>query len=872
MRHRSRSVIAAVEAEALEFRRLYAATPWTALAKVPAARGLTSDLGLSSYRPYTLDLTTVKTSLGKASLEDVSKYGIGQGDRAVLVSIPRPDGSLQRFRVVESAILTGADAKKFSDIKTYAGVGVDDPTATVRLDYTPLGFHAQVLTATGEGAYYVEPYFHNSQGTYASYYADDARTVPAATVEDDLVTASHGTAAGRTASRTSAGVSGTAVSLRTYRTAVAATGEYTTYSGGTVAAGQAAIVTAINRVTGIYETELGIRLTLVGNNSSLVYTNAATDPYTNNNPDSLLTQNQTTIDSIIGSANYDLGHVFSTAGGGLAQLAVVGAAGYKAQGETGTSAPVGDAFYVDYVAHEMGHEFGANHTFNTSQDSNRNYFTAVEPGSGSTIMAYAGIEGTEDLQPHSDPYFSYVSLDEILNYVDTGTYSYATSTTTKTTEVDSAIPGVGTRTATGNVIPTVTFGTTSYTIPSNTPFTLTSPTATDANGDTVYYSWEEADSGTAKLLTAADNGSGALFRVYNPTTSPIRTFPALASVLAGQTYTQTSVSGNYSERLPTTSRAMKFVLTLRDKKAGAGGTNVYSTTPTTVTSVAAASGFAISNLNTATTLTGGSTQTLTWNVAGTTANGINTANVQIAYSTDAGLTFTSLVASTANDGSEAITIPSVASTTFRLRVAAVGNVFYDINNVNLTTTAAVTPTKVTAVAIDTGVQRSRVRGATVTLDGVVPAANIAAGAFTLTQTSGAIAPYTVSVAGVTNPTAGTTAVALTFNGSAVVAGSIADGRYTLSVNGNNITNSGGVKVDAAGTGVAGSTRTTTFFRLYGDVDGDAGVSINDFNQFATGFGTTSGNAAYNTFFDYDGDNGISINDFNQFAARFGVTV
>ena len=885
MRHRSRPV--AVETEALEFRRLFAAAPWTALAKVPAARGLTSDLGLKSYRPYTLDLTTIKGSLGKASAEDVTKYGVGQGDRAVLVNIPRPDGSLQRFRVVESAILTGADARKFSTIKTYAGIGVDDPTATVRLDYTPLGFHAQVLTSAGSGSYYVEPYFRNSQTTYASYYGSQARSVATTTGDQDVDVVSHGVAARpRTAARTSAGTSGTAVSLRTYRTAVAATAEYTTYfrpAGSTtaqaIAAGQAAIVTAMNRVTGIYETELGIRLTLVGNNSSLVFTDTNTDGYTNDDPDALLSQNQTKIDTLIGNGNYDLGHIFSTAGGGLAGLAVMGAQGQKAQGETGTNAPVGDAFYVDYVAHEMGHQFGGNHTFNTSQDSNRNFFTAFEPGSGSTIMAYAGIEQNEDLQPNSDPFFSFASLDEILNYVDTGTYSYESATNVKTTETDSSIPSVGTRAATGNSVPTVTFGTTAYTIPANTPFTLTSPTATDANGDTVYYSWEEADSGTAKLLNAADNGSGALFRVYNPVTSPSRTFPILASVLAGQTYTNTpkaaagTATGRYSERLPTTNRAMKFVLTLRDKKAGGGGTNVYSATPTTVTSVAAASGFAITNLNSAATLAGGSTPTLSWNVAGTTANGINTANVQILMSTDGGQTFPTVLASnTPNDGSEVITLPNVASTQVRFKVAAVGNIFFDISNANLTTTAAVTPTKVTSVAIDTGVQRSRVRGATVLFDGVIPAANIAAGAFTLTQTSGTISPYTVSVASVTNPTASTTAVALTFSGSAVVGGSIADGRYTLSINGNSITGSNGVKVDAAGTGTAASTGTTNFFRLYGDVDGDNGVSINDFNGFAASFGSLNGQANFNTFFDYDGDNGISINDFNEFAGRFGKIV
>ena len=271
--------------------------------------------------------------------------------------------------------------------------------------------------------------------------------------------------------------------LRTYRLANAATGEYTAFHGGTVPLGQAAIVTAVNRVTGIYEVELAVRMILVANNSSLVYTNSGTDPYTNSDASALLSENQGNIDAIIGDANYDVGHVFSTGGGGLAGLGVVGISGQKARGETGSGSPVNDSFYVDYVAHELGHQFGGNHTFN-QPDGNRNAGTAMEPGSGSTIQAYAGLFGPDDLQPNSDPYFHSISFDEMFGYVSTGAGNAAAVIT-----------------ATGNNVPTVNAGN-DYTIPAGTPFAL-SAYGDDADvGDVLTYNWEQRDLGPAMDLSA----------------------------------------------------------------------------------------------------------------------------------------------------------------------------------------------------------------------------------------------------------------------------------------------------------------------------------------------------------------------------------
>jgi hypothetical protein len=486
-------------------------SPFAAIDGLPAApAGRVSYFEGVAGRPLALDAAGLRGSLAGAPLEFTAA-----ADNPLEFALPAPDGTLDRFAVVESPIMEPGLAERFPDIKTYRGQGIDDPAATMRFSVTPLGFHAQVRSP--EGSWYIDPYFHLETGVYISYSRDDLGPAPAWECHGaldplapapmfaapvDLVAARDGGDAEDTATHqacgcgaclaaaTVAGSSGVAVAaarepgggpigaelnrsgtqLRTYRTVVAATGEYTAFHGGTVAAGQAAIVVAMNRLNQIYESELSIRMVLVANNSSVVYTNAATDPYTNNDGVAMLSQNQTTLDSIIGNANYDIGHVFSTGGGGVAYRGSVGVNNIKAGGVTGLPSPIGDAFYVDYVAHEMGHQYGGNHTFNTPvAGSARNAATAYEPGSGSTIQAYAGITPPDDLQPNSDPYFAFISLEEIINHVG------------------NVIPTVGTRTATGNLVPTVDAGPSTFVIPAQTPFELTA-TGADANGDTLNYS------------------------------------------------------------------------------------------------------------------------------------------------------------------------------------------------------------------------------------------------------------------------------------------------------------------------------------------------------------------------------------------------
>ncbi len=423
-----------------------------------------------------------------------------------------------------------------------------------------------------------------------------------------------------------------------------------------MASGQAAIVTAINRVSGIYENEFSIRLVLVANNNQLVYTNANTDPYTNNNAVALLGENQTNVDAVIGAASYDIGHVFTTGGGGLAGLGVVGISGQKARGETGLPNPIGDAFYVDYVAHEMGHQFGANHTFNGDSGActtNINTSTAYEPGSGSSIMGYAGICGNDDLQVNSDPFFHWVSFDEVIAHVDT------------------VIPQVGTRTPTGNSVPTVNAGS-NFTIPASTPFQLTAAGSDGDAADVLIYSWEQANLGPQQDVSAGDNGSSPLFRSFSATTDAVRVFPRYQDLL-----NNTTVVG---ETLPTTARSLDFRVTVRDNRPGGGGVNTDDVSLSVVNTGAP---FVVTNPNINLVWPADSTQTVTWDVAGTTGNGINTSNVRILLSFDGGQTFdTVLVANTPNDGAQEITVPEQLTLQARVRVEAIGNIFFDISNQN----------------------------------------------------------------------------------------------------------------------------------------------------------------------------------------------
>jgi len=597
-------------------------------------------MGPQVYRAYGLNKAVLTKVLGAAPMEFTHARSAGQ----TVITLPMPEGKYQRFNIEVSPILSLDLQAEHPDIQTYRAQGIDDPSATARLDLTPLGFHAQILSS--EGSVLVDPMTGGNANVYVSFWKHDARGEPFQCYVE-----------GGISSMILRGVYATRPSgdqLRTYRLAMTATGEYTQYfearqcanpppAGCGRNAAIAQITTTVNRVTGIYEREVAVRFTLTATN---IYEDPD-DPFptgTNVNG-ALLDQNQADLDAKVGSANYDIGHIVSAGGdGGYAGVGVVCNNASKGRGGTSRPDPLGDPFDVDYVAHEMGHQMGGNHTFNGTTGScgggNRAAGSAYEPGSGTTIMAYAGICGAEDVQPNSDDYFHTKSFDEITTYRDGGGAA------------------CGTQTATGNNAPTVNAGA-DYTIPRNTPFTLTA-SGSDPDGDALTYCWEEFDLGAA--TPPPNMADGPLLRSRPPTASPSRTFPQLSDILSGTT--------NPWERLPTVDRTLTFRVTARDNHINGGGVD-YDTMTVTVTG----DPFQITRPASGDRLECGGNTQLTWDAGG----GSMASDVKALISYDGGNAFADLLSSTPNDGNESVTVPKNLTNTGRIKLEAIGNIFFDIS-------------------------------------------------------------------------------------------------------------------------------------------------------------------------------------------------
>ncbi len=602
----------------------------------------------SQYRTLHLDLNQTKALLATAPQE----AEFVAGEAGVSLEFPLPYGGFSTFEVWEAPVMHPDLAAKYPNIHSYAGRNRTGDY--IRFDVTPAGLHAMILTIERSKTIFLDPYARGNIDSYICYAKSDfprpENKYVDCLVEDLAPWASEENPAGDRA--------GSCGNLRTYRLALACTGEYANFHGsfGTdKAPALAAMVTSMTRVNGVFEIDAGLRMIMVANNANVVYTNPSTDPYTNNNGSTMLGQNQTTCNAQIGSANYDIGHVFSTGGGGVAYLSCV-CGSSKAGGVTGSPSPVGDPFDIDYVAHEMGHQYGAQHT--QYNNCNRSNSSAMEPGSASSIMGYAGI-CSPNVQSNSDSYFHARSIGQMATFINGSGNACAT-----------LVPN-------GNNAPTCN-ALVNKTIPISTPFVLTAVGA-DPNGDALTYCWEQMDafkSPAQPMPPTSTNKSGPVFRTFDPSSAPSRYFPKFADVL-------NNTSGTW-EKLPSISRALNFRVTVRDNHANGGCTTERDMV---VTVTATAGPFVVTQPNTAVTWPGNSSQTVTWNVAGTTGNGVNCANVDILLSTDGGASFSTLLANTTNDGSQAVTIPNIGTSQARIMVQSVGNVFYDVSNVNFTISA-----------------------------------------------------------------------------------------------------------------------------------------------------------------------------------------
>lgn len=585
-----------------------------------------SNQKLSNFRQLSLNEELLRDQLQDQSSKDSSSSARSDSSNSKsVITIPLPDGVSIRVSLEKTQVMSPDLAAKYPKIKTWKATGIDDKAVTGRVDFTHYGFHAMLIMADGDTVF-VERETPDSEGIYKSF--SKRSNTESFNQGFQCSSKDHHDSDGIEVEKQALGKA--ASDLLTYRLAVAATGEYTQFHGG-INNAVSAIVTTINRVNQINERDLAVTFELI---DTVVYTNAATDPYTNGDSTAMLEENALNLTNRLGSSGFDIGHVFTQ--GASAGLALLGSVcddttftGAKAGGMTGSPNPVGDAFDVDFVAHELGHQLGASHTFNSETLScggdNRTKNTAVEPGSGSTIMGYAGICGSNDLQAHSDAAYHVASISQIFTYTRVSRGNTCGSSSAVSNNEPEPSAGVDTA------------------IPANTPFVLVG-SATDADSsDLLGYSWEQTDVGTASNVDI-DTGDNAIIRSWFPTTSAKRYIPRLQDL-----FDDRRVRG---EKLPVADRNLEFTLTVRDGRGGFDWDEMNVT-------VSGASPFQLTSHNSAQNLEVGQNTTVRWSVGGTSSSPINCNSVDISLLQANGNEQT-LKQQTANDGVESVVIPGSA--------------------------------------------------------------------------------------------------------------------------------------------------------------------------------------------------------------------
>ncbi len=596
---------------------------------------------IEQAKVFSLEETKFKESLSGSSRNFNSKKTL---------YFPNAFGEIMAFDVVESPIFAPELAMKYPQIKSYQGIGVTDPSKKICFSISHKGLQSMIIDADA----IVATFMHKTQdGNYILYLRKPDHVIGDGFIcetKDAILKSKLVSLRGLVDSEI----------LRKYRVAISTTGEYTQYHGGTKADALAAINATLTRVNMIFENDLAVTLELVANTDLVIYTNPTTDPYSGN----LNVEAQSTFNSVIGAANYDLGHLFDNKAndGNAGFVGSVCVDAKKGSAYVSGSTPEGDLFDIDYVAHEMGHQFGANHTWSFESEGT---LVQVEPGSGSTIMGYAGIVGDNNVASSAQDYFHYNSIKQIIAYIEN--------------------TGCATEIPIANTAP-VNTAISDYTIPKGTAFVLKG-NATDDLSNVLTFTWEQIDDGVVTNTSFGPNNlSGANFRSQKPTTQPDRYFPKLSSIVQGN-LTQTNPTVNSPwETVSNVEREMNFALTVRDNAPGGGQ---VACDEVKVNVINTSGPFVVRSQDTNLTYVGGSIQEVIWDVANTNMTPINAQKVAIWMSLDGGLSFPFLVADDViNDGSHPVLIPGEVSNQARFMIKAVDNIFLAVNASNFTISAS----------------------------------------------------------------------------------------------------------------------------------------------------------------------------------------
>jgi len=645
---------------------------------VPEGELIASDTQVAKYSVYQLDEAQIKVALLNAPLRSESNSS------NILLRMPYGDNNFGVFEFFEVQTLSPELASNYPSIKSYVGKSRGQNSDRLRMTITPMGVYAKIFS--NHGSIYINPMTKNGS-LYKVFNLEDA-VFPDIVCNFDEDIENQATNAVMSSSLNLVDDS----TMRTLRLAVATTAEYAQYhvneaglGGASEAQKKAAVLGAVtqtvDRVNGILENDLATTLQLIPNSDSIIFLDPATDPFTDasNDPTTgdLATENNAYLPAAIGNANFDIGHVLTTIGGGIAfynpnlGYSVCDDA-LKSRASSGLSIPTGD---IDLIfAHEIGHQMGARHTQNN--DCQRTDSSAYETGSGVTIMSY-GFSFTgcsPSVQGFNYDYYHSHSLQQMYSVLSN--ISCAQNNTISNT-------------------PPSLISQPNYIIPKRTPFVL-DVEASDPDNDMLTYNWEQFDNEISIQPPTSTSNLGPNFRNFQPDVSTSRYFPRMETLLNNQIQTTWEVLSNVS-------RDMNFIVTVRDNNIN-GGQTVQDLVNVNV--VGAAGPFKVTSQNTPNILWNvGDNVTITWNVAGTDANGIDASEVDFILSTNGGITFDEvLLTNTPNDGTQNITVPAgIASQNCRLMVKASDNIFFAINEevFNINTTCS-TESNINTVSVPDG--------------------------------------------------------------------------------------------------------------------------------------------------------------------------